>query len=68
MMTEIIRKVAVINRTSDITNEQVLSWPKTVEAHRPQNAILDTTKKSRIFNMAKKQVIMKWHKQHKEIL
>ena len=43
MMTEIINKLSVIQKTNEITCKQVLSWARRVEAPRGQKVLIEAT-------------------------
>ena len=45
MLTEIIRELATIKYTKEITNEQVCCWARRDEMQRAHKVILDVTKK-----------------------
>ena len=47
IMMEIIRELAAIKETSNVTDEQVLSWSKRVEALRVQKALLEACKEKK---------------------
>ena len=44
MMAEIIRELIAIQKTNEITSEQVLVWLKRVQAQRAQKALTETIK------------------------
>ena len=47
-------KLTMMQKTSDITSEQVLSWSKRVKVQRAQKTIVDATKENKEFNMIEK--------------
>ena len=54
MMTEIIKELATVKKTNEVTSEQVYSWTKGVEVQRAHKVTLDTNKESMAFGMIKK--------------
>ena len=44
MMTEIIRELITVLKTSDLTSEHVLAWVRRVKAQRAQKAFIEATK------------------------
>ena len=50
MMTEIIRELTALKKTSRITREQVLCQTRRVEVQRVQKAIFDMTKERSEFD------------------
>ena len=47
MMTELIRELTTVKKTSKITSEQVLDWARIVKAQRAQKLLIEATKDSK---------------------
>ena len=49
-MAEIIKELTTIQKTSDISSEQLLEWAKRVKAQRAQRAILTNIQENKKFD------------------
>ena len=67
MMTEIIREQSTIQKTNEITSEQVLSWAIKVEVQRAQKLLTEATIDNKEFNAIKKHEKKKNDRDRKEM-
>ena len=54
IMTEIIRELTTIEKTNEITSEQILAWTRRVEAQRAQKVLIAVIKENKEFDATKR--------------